>query len=168
MNSYAPAFSVPVKISVFLALLTATVIAPLAIHSQAVTGTFVNAALFATTVILGPAAAILLGLIPSIIAFASGTLPAPLAPMIPFIMLGNTVLVVVFHYARRKSAFSGIGLAALLKFALLYGAAYFLISKILPVKIAPALLAMMSWPQLFTALAGGLAAYTFLRSTKKI
>jgi hypothetical protein len=88
--------------------------------------------------------------------------------MIPFIMLGNTVLVVVFHYARRKSAFSGIGLAALLKFALLYGAAYFLISKILPVKIAPALLAMMSWPQLFTALAGGLAAYTFLRSTKKI
>ena len=168
MNSYAIKLSVPVKISVFLALLAATVLAPLAIRSQAITGTFVNAALFAATVILGPASAILLGLIPSIIAFASGTLPAPLAPMIPYIMLGNTALVVVFHYARRKSAFLGIGLAALFKFILLYGAAYFWVSKILPVKIAPALLAMMGWPQLFTALAGGLAAYTFLRGIRKI
>ncbi len=167
MNSYTLAFSVPAKISIFLALLAATVLAPLAIRSQAVTGTFVNAALFATTALLGPTAAISLGLIPSIIAFASGTLPAPLAPMIPFIMLGNTILVVVFHYARRKNAAFGIGLAAILKFMLLYGTAYFWISKILPAKIAPAILAMMSWPQLFTALAGGLTAYAFLRSARK-
>lgn len=167
MNSYALALSVPIRISIFLTLLTATVLAPLAIRSQAITGIFVNAALFAATVILGPAGAILLGLVPSIIAFASGTLPAPLAPMIPFIMLGNTILVVIFHYAGRKNVFLGIGLAAFLKFMLLYGAAYFLISEILPVKIAPALLAMMSWPQLFTALAGGLAAYTLLRGTKR-
>ncbi len=166
MESYALSLNVPTKISIFLALLAATVLAPLAIHSQAVTGTFVNAALFAATVILGPAGAILLGLVPSVIAFASGTLPAPLAPMIPFIMLGNTILIVIFHYARRKNAILGIGLAALLKFTLLYGAAYFLISKILPVKIPPALLAMMGWPQLFTALVGGLAAYALIRNVK--
>jgi len=168
MTSYALTLSVPVKISIFSVLLAATVLAPLVIRSQAVTGTFVNAALFAATVILGPAGAILLGLMPSIIAFGSGTLPAPLAPMIPFIMLGNTILIVIFHYGMRKNAFIGIGLAAFLKFTLLYGTAYFLVSKILPVKIAPALLAMMSWPQLFTALAGGLAAYTFLRGIRKI
>lgn len=167
MNSYAATLSVPMKVSVFFALVAATVFAPLAIRNQAITGTFVNAALFAATVILGPAAAILLGLIPSITAFASGTLPAPLASMIPFIILGNTTLVVVFHYARRKNNFLGIGLAAFLKFTLLYGAAYFLISKILPVKIAPTILAMMSWPQLFTALAGGLAAYMLLRGAKR-
>ena len=56
---------------------------------QPVTGPAVNAMLLISGTYVGALGGIIIGLLTPLIAFARGILPPPLAPMIPFIMLGN-------------------------------------------------------------------------------
>ena len=101
----------------------------------------------------------LVAALPSSIALLRGLLPAPMAILIPYIILSNIILVAVFYTARKlnletrfPSLIFAVSSAALLKFAFLFAVtSYFL-------KVAWPLLAMMHWRQLFTALAGGLIA----------
>jgi len=136
--------------------------------AQMVSGPLVNATLFIVCVLISRRSAILLALAPSPIALLSGVLPFVLAPMIPFIMLGNILMIYGFDYLYKKNYWSGVGLGAFLKFVFLYVTSqlmihYFLTGSI-PVKIA----VIMSWPQLITALLGGIIAYFFLKAIKKI
>ena len=55
-----------------------------------------NAVLIIAAVLLSPFEAVLIGLVPSAVALSSGLLPLALAPMVPFIMIGNAILVGVF------------------------------------------------------------------------
>ncbi len=77
-----------INLTAFLFLTSVITIAPL-FHFQPVTGPIVNAILFIAVSLLGIEYALLIGLIPSVIALSTGLLPAILAPMIPFIMLSN-------------------------------------------------------------------------------
>lgn len=150
------------------ALLTGAVtIAPL-FHQQSITGPIVNAALFVSVFLLGTQNAILVGLIPSLIALSVGLLPAVLAPMIPFIMVANTILIVTFGYLYKKNFWLGVVLASLLKFIFLFATSSIVIDLLLKKEVATAVSTMMSWPQLITALAGGAVAFLFLKSIKKI
>lgn len=151
----------------FIALVGVCTVAPL-FHSQPITGSIVNAALFIAVALLGTQNAILVGLIPSTIALSVGLLPAILAPMIPFIMISNTILVLVFGYFREKNYWLGVVFASLLKFVFLFATSSVVINLLLKKGIAQKVAIMMSWPQLLTALAGGALAYLFLRSIKKI
>jgi hypothetical protein len=151
----------------FVALLGIASAAPL-LHNQFVVGPIVNATLLIATVLLGVRGGILIGLIPSTIALSTGLLPAVLAPMIPFIIVGNAILVVTFGYLRDKNYWLALVSGSILKFAFLFGTSGIVISLLLNQKIASSVAMMMSWPQLATALAGGLVAYGFLRGTKKI
>ncbi len=160
--------STQARILLFAVLLTIVMIVPAFIHIQWVTGPMVNAALLIATVLIGPMEAVLLGLIPSTVALSAGLLPLPLAPMVPFIMLGNAILVAVFHYLYQKNFFAALGIAAFLKFAFLHQAVVWLMSRMLDGKIVAKLAVMMSWPQFFTALIGGVIAYGLLRGLKKI
>ncbi|HCP60545.1 MAG TPA: iron hydrogenase, partial [Dehalococcoidia bacterium] len=72
----------------FVVLLGIATVAPLS-GSQFITGPIVNATLLIAVALLGMRDGILIGLIPSTIALATGLLPAVLAPMIPFIIVGN-------------------------------------------------------------------------------
>jgi thiamine transporter ThiT len=148
-------------------LLAIALIVPF-IKQQAITGSIVNAVLFVSTVLLGVEAGILIGLIPSVISLSVGLLPAILAPMIPFIILGNAILVVIFSYFKEKNYWLGMFLGSALKFLFLFNASSIVINLLLKKEIAGRVAAMMSWPQLFTALSGGLIAYFVLRAMKKI
>ena len=144
-------------LSQFFVLIGIATTAPL-LHSQPITGSIVNATLFITVVLLGVRSAILIGLIPSLIALSTGLLPTVLAPMIPFIITGNAVLILVFSYLRNKNYWLAMISASLLKFLLLFS-----FSR----GISSVIALMMSWPQLLTALSGGLIAYLFLKAVKK-
>jgi hypothetical protein len=152
----------------FIVLLGIASAAPLIGHQQFITGPIVNATLLIATVLLGLRGGILIGLIPSTIALSVGLLPPVLAPMIPFIILGNAILVVTFGYLRDKNYWLALVSGSILKFAFLFGTSGMVINLLLDQKVASNVAMMMSWPQLATALMGGLIAYGFLRGTKSI
>ena len=141
--------------------------APLIFRQQLIAGTVVNATLILGTALLGVRYALLIGLVPSSMALAVGLLSPAMAPMLPFIILGNVVLVLSFAFLQHNSYWPGLLAGSLLKFALLYAASAYLFSNLLSPPLAPALAQMMSWPQLVTALAGGTLAFGLLRVLKK-
>lgn len=145
---------------------TAT-LAPL-LRQQMITGPVVNATLFIATVLLGTQSAILVGLIPSLIALTVGLLPPVLAPMVPFIMVGNTLLIIVFGSLRERDYWAGMVAASVLKFLFLFSTSSVVIDLLLKKEVVAKVAMMMSWPQLFTALTGGLIAYLVLKGAKKV
>lgn len=151
------------KFAVFSTLLGIAVLLPAFIHSQAITGPIVNATLFLATFFFSPHIAILLGLLPSLVALATGLLPAPFAPMIPFIMTGNSILILVFYYLKNKNFWLGILSASLVKFLFLFSTSSFVIGLLLKKELAKNVALMMSWPQLITAFLGGVIAYFVLK-----
>ena len=150
----------------FIALLGVASIAPL-FHQQWVTGPIVNAMFIIAVVLLGTQNAILLCLLPSTIALSVGLLPAPLAPVIPFIIISNVILVLGFDKLRGQNYWLGIGVGSVLKFAFLWATSSVVVNLLLKKEIAGKVVAMMSWPQLATALLGGVIAYAFLKFLKK-
>lgn len=122
---------------------------------QPITGPVVNFILLFTVVLNGFYSSMVIGSLSPLIAFSRGILPAPLGPMIPFIILGNLVYIAVFAIARRKNKkplyqLLAVVLASVLKYLVLSSAVKFFVA--VPAPIAQA----MSFPQLITALLGGL------------
>ena len=150
----------------FVALIGIATVAPL-FGQQAIAGPVINAILFISVILLGVQNAILIGLIPSLIALSVGLLPSILAPMIPFIMMGNILLVIVFNHFKERSYWLGVISSSILKFAFLFSASSIVIN-LLPKKEIASMVAMtMGWLQLLTALAGGLIAYIILNVRRK-
>jgi len=156
-----------IELIAFLFLTGIVTIAPL-FHSQPITGPIVNAILFIAVSLLGVEYAFLVGLIPSVIALSTGLLPVILAPMIPFIMLSNAILIITFAYLKNKNYWLGVIVASVLKFLFLFTTSSVVINLLLKKEIAIKVASMMSWSQLATALAGGVIAYIFLSNLKKI
>jgi len=131
----------------FIAFLIIAFLAPF-IGNQFITGTIVNATLILSFFLLGYRSAILLCFLPSVISLSLGFMP--MAIMLPFIMLGNIILVSSFKLIKNYyiALFSG----GILKALLLFLTASIFINN-------PIVLSMMSWPQLLTAISGGLLAY---------
>ena len=125
---------------------------------QMVTGPAVNAMLLLSSTYVGALGATVIGLLTPWIAFIRGILAPPLAPMIPFIMLGNAVLVLCYVIIRGKVnnnyIGSGIGLVtgAIAKFLVLSLAVQLIVNLPPPVSKA------MQIPQLYTAVIGGIIA----------
>ncbi len=147
------------QLSFLLAIIT---FAPL-LGNQYITGTIVNAALLVSVIVLGFRKTLFLCFLPSIISLASGLLSAVLAPMIPFIIAGNILLVYVFNLLRKKNYWLGLVPAALLKFSLLFFMSNVLIGLFIKGQVASNIAVMMSWPQLITAVSGGIIAYFIVR-----
>lgn len=143
-----------------IGLLIAAVIVPALLahtpHNQWITGIIVNAILFLAVWRLGIVNAMLVAALPSSIALVRGLLPAPIAIMIPWIIISNFILILAF-YSAKKYPLAGIISASVLKFLFLFAISTYFI------KITSPLLIMMHWPQLFTALAGGLIAVCFMK-----
>lgn len=146
-------------------LLSVAMIVPL-FHQQMITGPIVNATLFVATVVLGVSGGILVGLIPSVVALSAGLLPPVLAPMVPFIMISNTMLVLIFHFLRENNYWQGMIAGSIFKFIFLYSTSSVVINLLLNKEVATQVSAMMSWPQLLTALSGGCLAYVLIKWRK--
>ncbi len=128
---------------------------------QFITGPLVNTVLYLAAVIVGWQGGILIGIFTPIIAAMRGILPPPLAPLIPFIALGNAILVILFFWLKSKNNILAIIIASSAKFLILVSAV-----KIL-VQVPPAIAQMMSFPQLITALVGGFIALLIVKIFKK-
>ncbi len=140
-----------------LGALAVLIVVPAVSHNQYVTGPIVNATLLLTALTVGLSEAILLGLVPSLIALLFGLLPLPLAPVIPFIMVSNSVYTYMYTRLQHRTVLA-ISVASVAKFAFLSLITTVYFSHILPAKVVPSVQAMMSYPQLLTALIGGLIA----------
>jgi hypothetical protein len=139
-------------------------------HLQPVTGPIVNAILFLSTYFFILRDCYLLALVPSLIGAISGLLPAPLIPMIPYIIVSNFILIFVFAKFKNQNYWFAVMASSIAKFLFLFATSTFFMNlffkKELPLKIAQ----MMSWPQLATAVIGGVIAYLillFLNRSKK-
>ncbi len=135
---------------------------------QYVTGPLVNALLLLTLEWCGLGQAMLVGMITPVGAALRGILPLPLWVMMPFIAVGNAAFVGVFHLLRKRSRVVALAAAAVVKFAWLYAAVTVLLvwplqvsvgGRVATVAIPQAVVNMMRWPQLGTALAGGILAF---------
>lgn len=127
--------------------------------NQWITGTIVNAIIFLAVWRVGAVNAAFVAALPSSIALLRGLLPAPMAGLIPYIILSNIILIAVF-FAAKKHPLTGIVAASMAKFIFLFAISSFF------VKAAGPLLTMMQWPQLATALAGGLVSVGIIRIQK--
>ncbi|HSV32139.1 MAG TPA: ECF transporter S component [Atribacteraceae bacterium] len=122
-----------------------------------ITGPLINAFLLIAAVTTGMTSGIVIGLLTPWVAFLRGILPAPLGPLIPFIMIGNAALVCVFSMIRLKrktlsTGIIGVGAGAVVKYLILAFAVRVVVDVPLPVA------RVMQFPQLLTALAGGAIA----------
>jgi len=144
---------------------------------QAITGVLVNALLILTVGYVGVKEATLVGMVTPLGAALRGVLPLPLWVMIPFIAMSNAVLVSVYDALRAKNEPLALAAAAVCKFALLYAVVTLLTAFPLSVGTANgaalvslpgALAQMMRWPQLATALGGGLLAGVVRLGASKI
>lgn len=151
----------------FLVLLIVATATPLfGFHSQWITGPIVNAALILAVYLVGIRGALLIGLLPSTIALGVGLLPAVLAPMIPFIIISNTILVLIidcFKSEQNMSYWLGLIFAAGAKYLFLFITSGIVINLLLKQSLAVKVVQLMSWPQFFTALVGGILAWLVLK-----
>lgn len=152
------------RASTFLVgLLALLVIPPFFIHNQFITGPLVNAILLSSAVIGSGTVGVTYGLLPSTIALTSGLLPSPLAPMVPFIMLGNAIYVVIFKYFYAKNTLIAIFTGSIAKFAFLNACVFWVLPNLLKNKFLSKVAVMMSWPQLVTAVVGGVIALGIIK-----
>jgi hypothetical protein len=144
---------------------------------QAITGPLVNALLLLAVETVGVGAAVLVGLSTPLSALANGVLPLPLMVMIPFIGIANAILSTVYGALKGRNRGLALVAGAALKFVWLFGVTAWLTAAPLQVafggttsavKLPPTLVTMMQWPQLATALAGGLIALGAMEGVQRL
>ncbi len=142
-------------------------------YNNFIVGPVVNAVLLVATAAAGVWSGAAISLIaPLVSAFTN---KAPIAPLVigfsPFIIIGNLIIVLSFHFLRKKSSRGfipgsvlGVAAGSVLKFGFLYAAISVFTSLVdMKPQQAAALTNLFSWPQLFTAVAGGVIALVILK-----
>ncbi|HOZ21778.1 MAG TPA: ECF transporter S component [bacterium] len=137
---------------------------------QPLTGPLVNLMLALTTLITGAAAGVALGCLTPLIALIRGQLPPLLAPFIPFILAGNALYVIFLGLLCKKGcglplrswrAWLGVLLGSTAKFIWLFAAARLIMPLLIARTLPEPVIAMLTFPQLVTALIGGVLALLF-------
>jgi hypothetical protein len=143
---------------------------------QPITGPLINALLILTVEWGSVSQAICVGMVTPLGAALRGILPLPLLVMIPFISLGNALLVGSYGLLGQRSRWLGLVVGASAKALFLYGSSMILVARPLHLEMGgrdqvivmpEVFLTMMSWPQWVTAMAGGLLAFGILGIMKK-
>lgn len=158
----------------FLFLAGLSSLIPFYLHVQWFTGPLVNALLIICLFIIGIRSALLLCLLPSLMALSGGLLPPVLAPVVPFIMLSNVfyILSIDWFYANIKSSIQGfwwgVFIGSSIKYAFLFLSINLISRLIIKNSVVQKVAQMMSWPQFATAVLGGVIAWIFLKWIKRI
>lgn len=162
------------KAAQFLAISGIAVFMPFFIHLQWITGPLVNALLIIVLFLVGVRSALLLCLIPSLMALAGGLLPPILAPVVPFIMISNVLYVLFIEWIYSlykddvKGYWAGVAVGATIKFLFLYFSVTLIGSLLIKQELTLKVAQMMNWTQLATALSGGMIAWVVLRWLKRL
>ena len=128
---------------------------------QFVTGPLINALLFLAVALVNPISGVLIGLFTPLLAFTFGIMP--LAPAVPVIMLGNGLLAAVYGLFSRKPVL-GVGIASLAKYMMMTVSVYYLFPGLLKITFPQKVIVMLTTPQFFTALGGGVLALLVLKA----
>jgi hypothetical protein len=140
-------------------------------YNNFIVGPVVNAVLIIATASAGFWSGAAISVIaPLVSAFTN---KAPIAPLIiafsPFIIIGNLIIVECFYLLRKKSRITGIALGAVLKFGFLYASVSIFTSLVeMKPQVAATLINLFSWPQLLTAVIGGVVALVVLKLAGKV
>jgi hypothetical protein len=140
--------------------------------NQFFVGPVINAILILLACMCGAFWGVCAGVLTPVLALLVGQLSAPLAPFIPFIMIGNSLFVLGFALLNKHKnwgKYTGVIIGAVVKFAFLSVAAAKLVALFnlgIPPKVAEKLAVSMGTPQLITALAGGFLALLLYRLLK--
>lgn len=125
-------------------------------------GSLINACLLIALETVGLAAALVIAAVTPVVAYLQQLLPLPV--FIPPVAAANAIYILLTRAGKAWSWAGAIGLAAVGKTAFLYITFLWLLSLInLPPRLATGLLFVMSWPQLVTAVAGGVLAAVVVR-----
>ncbi|CDF59373.1 ECF transporter S component [Thermobrachium celere] len=141
--------------------------------NQFLVGPIINSILILTAFICGRWWGVGVGTLTPLLAWFVGQLATPLAPFIPFIMIGNILYVLTFSLFIQGNMIKraiGVILGALIKFVFLTFASTKLIKLVglsFPPKIAKVLATSMSFPQLITALLGGALALIIIELLRR-
>lgn len=138
-------------------------------NNNFIVGPLVNACLIIATASVGLWSGSLIAVIAPFGAVLTGA-AIPL-PFIPFIAIGNFLLVLLFHLIK-KNYYLGILIGAIAKSGFLFATVYFFLHMFkATLNIKPAVVTMMyttfSWPQLITALLGGAIALAVIKSLNR-
>lgn len=160
------------RTAILIALLVALQYATASL-GQFVTGSCVNLVLAVAALFVGLWSGVIVAAVSPFFAFLLGIGPKLIA-IVPFIALGNIVYVVVLallgkRFAALPKSLISVGAAAVCKFLTLF---LVLVKLALPSlglaeKQVQTMSAMFSWPQLVTALIGGLLAVLIVPQLKK-
>ncbi|SDJ96290.1 ECF transporter S component [Natronincola ferrireducens] len=127
--------------------------------AQPIVGPLINLILIISVIKVGVVSAVMIGCLTPLIAFLIGI--TPLLPLIPFIMIGNSIFAYIFNYFYRKERlandYRAIIPAAFGKFIFLALSIRYLVTLFIP-QVPLNLIAAFTWPQLYTALIGGFLA----------
>lgn len=141
---------------------------------QYITGSLVNFILASSSLLFGLKCSFVVALLSPFLAFMLG-IGTPIIQLVPFIALGNIVYVLLICSWKEKmegkvNGIIAIIISSIFKFLTLY----ILITKVvlpllgLPEAKVAALSVAFSWLQLFTALIGGLLAYSVIPQLSKL
>ena len=143
------------------------VLAAIPMLRQYVTGSVVNMILIVSVMAAGIPTGLSVGIISPIFASLMGVVPGWQWPLVPFIALGNVMLVLVWHLIGKRSIVNKyvtrcvtVGVAAIVKFLVLYIGIVQVMLHVLELQQPQivALSATFSITQIFTAIIGGILA----------
>lgn len=163
------------RTAMFLALLVVLQAATASLGNTLITGTAVNMLLIVSVMTCGKMSGTMVAVLSPILAKGLGI--GPLWSLIPFIIVGNILLVLLWHViANRRSwpplaaEIAALAAGALAKFLVLYVG---IVKLAVPLWLgltgtqAELISGMFSIPQLITAIFGGIAALLLLAPLKK-
>jgi len=139
---------------------------------QILVGPAVNAILILAATICGLWLGVAVGILTPLLAWILGQLAAPLAPFIPFIIVGNLIFVILYYNFRKINKYGdiiGIIIGAIFKFLFLFLSATKIVVALnifTNPKIIKTLSVAMGVLQLITALVGGMIALVLLKLLK--
>jgi len=144
------------------------------VGGQLVTGSCVNAVLAVAVLFSGLWSGVAVAVISPFLAYFLGIGPQ-LIPIVPAIAVGNVIYVLILHFLCSKKNLpiwrQGVGLlcAAVCKFLVLYLIVAQLLCRVLSLseKQIATFTAMFSWPQLVTALIGGVVSLLIVPTLAK-
>ena len=155
------------RAALFLAILITWQFSSRVFGNQYITGSGVNLILAVSVCLCGLVSGLAVALLSNPLAALIGVGPN-FPPLIPFIMAGNVVYVITWHFLARlafKKKFLAYIIAALaaafVKFAVLYFGIVKFAAGFFP-ELPAAAVIMFSYPQLITALTGGVVACAVL------
>ncbi len=146
---------------------------PFYFNIQWVSGPLINAILIIILFLSKRSTAFAASFIPSLAAIAGGLMPMAILPMVPIIIAGNILFIFIIDliYNRSKDGIKGywygVGLGSMAKFIFLGLTVNFFAPIFLKNILLAKIINLFSWPQLATALSGGVIAWAFLKWLKR-